>query len=144
NGGANQISYASSSLVDGNWHSATCTWDGTTTAGGFKLYVDGVLRSSQASATAAAGSWPAFQIGRASTYFQGSLDDTALYPAALTAAQVLAHHESRTLSYSATGLPTGVTINPVTGAITGTPTTPGVYTVTIFVTDGATITPTPF
>src|SRR6185436_15616985 len=92
NGGANYLAYSSASLVDGTWHSATCTWDGTTNAGGFKLYVDGVLRTSRASTTAVAGSWPAFQIGHASTYFQGSLDDTAVYPAALTAAQVLAHH----------------------------------------------------
>jgi hypothetical protein len=40
----------------------------------------------------------------------------------------------QTLTYTATGLPTGLTINP-TGLITGTPTTAGTYTATITATD---------
>ena len=35
-----------------------------------------------------------------------------------------------------TGAPSGVVINPVTGAISGTPSTPGSYTMVISVTDG--------
>jgi gliding motility-associated-like protein len=38
-------------------------------------------------------------------------------------------------TYSATGLPPGLTFNPSTRAITGTPTTPGTYTVPVTVTD---------
>lgn len=34
-------------------------------------------------------------------------------------------------SYSATGLPPGLTVNQLTGAINGTPTTPGIYVVTL-------------
>lgn len=43
----------------------------------------------------------------------------------------------KTLAYSATGLPLGLSINSATGAITGTPTTPGSYTVTVTVSDGS-------
>ena len=41
-----------------------------------------------------------------------------------------------TLSYSATGLPTGLTLNLVTGLIAGNPTTAGTYSVTVQVADG--------
>jgi endo-1,4-beta-xylanase len=42
----------------------------------------------------------------------------------------------QTLTYSATGLPPGLSINSSTGLISGTPSTPGTYTVTVTVTDG--------
>ena len=42
----------------------------------------------------------------------------------------------QTLTYSASGLPTGVSLNASTGAITGTPSTAGTSTVTVTVTDG--------
>lgn len=40
------------------------------------------------------------------------------------------------LTYTATGLPPGLSINPNTGAISGTPTTPGSYPVTIVARNG--------
>ena len=42
------------------------------------------------------------------------------------------------LTFTHTGLPLGVTMNPNTGQITGTPTNAGTYNVTIFVNDGLT------
>ncbi|MFF3990072.1 M4 family metallopeptidase [Streptomyces sp. NPDC001797] len=42
---------------------------------------------------------------------------------------------SGSLTYAATGLPTGLSINSSTGAITGTPTTAGTYSTTVTVTD---------
>ncbi|SED74198.1 M4 family metallopeptidase [Streptomyces sp. Ag109_O5-10] len=42
---------------------------------------------------------------------------------------------SGSLSYAATGLPTGLSINSSTGAVTGTPTTAGTYSTTVTVTD---------
>ncbi|HEV2346707.1 MAG TPA: glycoside hydrolase family 3 C-terminal domain-containing protein [Actinocrinis sp.] len=43
----------------------------------------------------------------------------------------------QTLSYSAAGLPAGTSINASTGAVTGTPTTAGVSTVTVTARDGS-------
>ncbi|MER6085104.1 M4 family metallopeptidase, partial [Streptomyces sp. NPDC001833] len=42
---------------------------------------------------------------------------------------------SGSLTYAATGLPTGLSINSSTGAVTGTPTTAGTYSTTVTVTD---------
>lgn len=43
-----------------------------------------------------------------------------------------------TFSYSATGLPPGLSISSTTGEITGTPTTPGSYTPIFTITDTGT------
>lgn len=45
------------------------------------------------------------------------------------------------LSYSATGLPAGMTLNSSTGALGGTPTTPGTYTIVVTLTDHCSATP---
>ncbi len=44
---------------------------------------------------------------------------------------------SKTLAYSATGLPAGLSIDPAKGVITGAPTAAGTTTVTVTVTDGS-------
>ena len=48
-----------------------------------------------------------------------------------------------TLTYSKTGLPTGLSLNTSTGVITGTPTTAGNYLVAITMTDGSNTTTAP-
>ncbi len=60
---------------------------------------------------------------------------TAIAPLAITATDPDA---GQTLTYSATGLPAGLTIAPTTGTITGTPTTVGATTVTVTATDNGT------
>jgi len=57
---------------------------------------------------------------------------------AVTGPTIAAPHDTtggNTVSFAATGLPTGLTINPSTGSITGTPTTAGNYSVTVTATD---------
>ncbi len=108
---------------------------------------------------AAAGTSP-ISIGRAKTadrYVNGRLDEVALYPLALTPAQVAAHYARSTstgfaeitlqlsatdpdgdlLSYTAANFPPGLTLHPQTGLITGTvtPDSAGTYQVTVTATD---------
>ncbi|MDI3213857.1 LamG-like jellyroll fold domain-containing protein [Arthrobacter sp. AL12] len=88
---------------DGIWHQATATMYpyGTSTAG-MRLYVDGVLVSENAVTAGAdisgywrvgydalgTNSWPGVS---GSPVFAGTVDNAAVYPAALTAGQVAAH-----------------------------------------------------
>src|SRR6185437_401616 len=83
------------------------------------------------------------------------IDEVAVYGTALTAAQVANHYALRTatdsvglqlsatdpagggLTYSATGLPSGLTLNANTGAIIGDPLVAGSYSVVVTVTDAA-------
>ncbi len=90
----------------------------------------------------------------------GRFDEVALYPAALSAVQVAAHYALRTsvggatvvalpltasdpdgdgLTYGATGLPAGLTINTATGLISGTlsPASAGSHQVTATASDGS-------
>src|SRR4029453_15566635 len=92
--------------------------------------------------------------------FSGGIDEVAIYPTALSAAQVANHYALRTavnsitlplvatdadgdaLTYSATGLPPGLILNPGTGVITGDPLVPGPYAVTVTAMDPAELTDT--
>jgi hypothetical protein len=83
------------------------------------------------------------------TGFAGALDEIALYPSELTPEQIANHYALRTatasvslplvasdpnheaLTYSATGLPLGLELNPASGVITGNPMVIGTYPVTI-------------
>ncbi|MFE2294916.1 LamG-like jellyroll fold domain-containing protein [Streptomyces sp. NPDC059452] len=86
------------SYNDGRWHHAVATQG----PGGMTLYVDGVRVASNTTAgnrsyngywrvggDAMHSAWPNRPT---STYFAGQVDETAVYPSALTAAQVAAHH----------------------------------------------------
>jgi len=59
---------------------------------------------------------------------------TATTPVHITASD---SSTTTSLTYSATGLPTGLSIAPSTGTITGTPARSGIYSVTATATDGA-------
>ena len=83
---------------DGQWHLADATFG----AGGMALYVDGVKVGANA-ATVTAQSYSGFwRVGYdnlagwtnspTSNFFKGNLDEPAVYPLALTAAQVTAHY----------------------------------------------------
>ncbi len=83
---------------DGQWHHAVGTLDGT----GMKLFVDGVRVAARADATtpqAYDGFWriggdnlSSWSSRPTSKYFAGTIDDVAVYPTALTTAQIRAHY----------------------------------------------------
>lgn len=115
NGGTQTIQNTTA-LNNNAWHHAVATQS----ADGMKLYIDGVLVSSAAGATTAENyvgywrvggdniaSWPS---APSSKYFKGALDEVAVYPYALTAAQVQTHY----------GIGKG--FQPPTAAFTATPT----------------------
>jgi hypothetical protein len=77
-------------------------------------------------------------------YFQGDLDDLRLYDVVLTDSEITTlygetatgiHYQAQALNnptgFSANGLPTGLSINPTTGAITGHTTAVGDHNITL-------------
>jgi hypothetical protein len=66
-------------------------------------------------------------------------DQTGTVGTAVTAVQMHAVDSTtgQTVTYAATGLPAGLSINAATGLISGTPTSAGAATVTVTATDGA-------
>lgn len=65
-----------------------------------------------------------------------SMTDTTSEVGTAVALQVQATDSTgATLTYNASGLPGGVSIDPATGAISGTPTTPGTFSVAVAATD---------
>lgn len=95
-GGTKRSISAAGPYNDGGWHQAVATMS----SAGMRLYVDGALRASAAYTTGAnfTGYWrvgyDAIPTGwpnrPANTYFSGLIDNAAVYPTALTAAQVSA------------------------------------------------------
>ena len=83
---------------DGAWHLVVAELS----SAGMVLYVDGVSVASNASTTAGSELWGYWRIGGdtltgwpsqpTGRYFKGTIDEVALYPTALTAAQVAAHY----------------------------------------------------
>ena len=128
-----------------------------------RFYVNGVAVGSGAYLLTPAASAKAVLMGRSDGGGQsvtGELDEVALYPAALSAARIATHSAMGTadglgtpvvlslaasdpdgdgLTFGATGLPPGLTVNAGTGLITGTLTagSAGTYFVTAVVTDGS-------
>ncbi|MDX2746839.1 MULTISPECIES: LamG domain-containing protein [Streptomyces] len=87
---------------DGNWHHVVAT-QGT---GGIALYVDGQLRASNFLYTANENYPGYWRVGGdnltnwanrpTSNFFAGQIDETAVYPTALTSSQISAHYALRT------------------------------------------------
>ncbi|MGY2064502.1 PKD domain-containing protein [Blastococcus sp. SYSU DS0619] len=81
-------------INDGQWHQVVATLSSE----GMKLYVDGTLVSSRTDTTSAQvynGFWRLggdTTWGSNGTWFSGQLDETAIYPTALTAEQVANHY----------------------------------------------------
>ena len=113
NPGTKKVLVSSQSFNDGQWHQATATLG----AQGQRLYVDGVLMGRDVTTTTAAanllGQWvvggdtlSGWTNAPTSRYFTGSLDDVAVYGAALTATEVKAHYAASGRTPTAAAAPT--------------------------------------
>ena len=84
-------------LADGQWHHVAYTYGGNT--GGQKIYVDGILRASGFKSQSDFNWDNRVYIGHSAyagqPYFQGTMDDVAIWNTALTAAQMLALAQGR-------------------------------------------------
>jgi hypothetical protein len=127
-----------------------------------RFYVDGVARGVGVSATVPAVGPRPLSIGRSQSgiqYANGSLADVAVYATTLNPQQIARHYAMRktdstgiavelqlqasdpgnqALTYSAVGLPPGLTINAATGLISGilTSAAAGMYQVTVMASNG--------
>lgn len=96
-GGSGAVTIASSrvAITDHNWHYIVATKNGPDV----HIYLDGSDVTSAGTNTTMTNNTTALNIGRATTgvaYFDGDIDEVAIYPVALTAAQVLAHYQAGT------------------------------------------------
>jgi Domain of unknown function (DUF1929)/Concanavalin A-like lectin/glucanases superfamily/Glyoxal oxidase N-terminus/Kelch motif/Galactose oxidase, central domain len=92
--GASNIASSSIAINDSNWHHVVATKSGTSV----HIYLDGVDVTALGTNTTATNNATALNIGRATTgtgYFDGDIDEVAIYPVALTQAQVLEHFWAR-------------------------------------------------
>ncbi|MDQ3889014.1 MAG: DUF1929 domain-containing protein [Actinomycetota bacterium] len=95
-GGSSTTAIASSTttITDHTWHHIVATKNGPNV----HIYVDRVDVTGPVTNTTLTNNATALNIGRAtggSGYFDGDIDEVAIYPVALTAAQVLNHYQAR-------------------------------------------------
>ena len=91
-----QTQVTSTSFKDGAWHHIVMTYDGSSTAAGLKVYVDGVIpafTNPYDALTATVVTTDPLYIGARKslaneTYWDGNLDEAAIYNKALSAAEV--------------------------------------------------------
>lgn len=113
-GGADKNFPLPVAVNDGNWHQVVTTYDGTT----LKLYVDGILRGSQAATRATVLDAYGFNIGAVVTpndsnsggYFNGFLDEVSFYTTALSEEDITRHYQLGTPTATNTG-PSGGSVD---------------------------------
>jgi len=122
--GSTYVRVHSGTPLDANWHYIVATYDNTTA----RIYVDAVLVGSATAAGVMGPNQFGLNIGRARTngyYFQGQVDEVAVYPSALSQQRIQDHWDASQTDLS----PPIVTLTtPPVGATTGdsTPTFGGV------------------
>lgn len=84
-------------ISDTNWHYVVVTHDGST----IKIYLDGVLKQMTSTTLRLTANTQPLNIGRANSntyFFNGWLDEVAIYPTALSATTVQAHYNQAIVS----------------------------------------------
>jgi hypothetical protein len=140
--GVQRSYYAGPAVVTGTWYHVAATYDGTA----MTMYINGTPvgqltgLSGPLSLGASGVQLGGYPVTGASLGFDGLVDEAAIYSYALPAGQIASHHSLRTLvpsssvalqivasdpdadtiTYSASGLPAGLSINSTTGLISGT------------------------
>ena len=85
------MSVVTPAITDTNWHHVVATYNGSRV----RIYLDGVLKQEIAQTLQMRGNNLPLNIGRAnngSYFFNGWLDEVAVYPTALPAQTILAHY----------------------------------------------------
>ena len=89
--GSTFVSVVTPAITDTNWHHVVATYNGSRV----RIYLDGVLKQEIAQTLQMRGNNLPLNIGRAnngSYFFNGWLDEVAVYPTALPAQTILAHY----------------------------------------------------
>ena len=94
-----RLRYGSTSVDNGKWHHITFTYDGSNSAAGILLYVDGVLESLTTASDNDPGTFVdfGFRIGSTSigsARFNGTMDDVRLYNRVITPLEVESIYKS--------------------------------------------------
>jgi hypothetical protein len=159
--GVQRVFVAGPAVTAGTWYHVVVTYDGAALV----LYMNGVaVGQVAASGPVSLGTGGLLLGGYPATGgygFSGVLDEAAVYGQALTPTQVATHYAQRAsmtptsvslpiaasdpdgdaLTYSASALPIGLSINATTGTISGMVSAPaGSYPVTVSVSDGQLVT----
>ena len=101
-----------SAVTDTNWHYVVATDDGATV----KIYLDGVLKESTSTTLQLTANTKPLNFGRANSnayFFNGWLDEVAIYPSVLSATRIQAHYNKATTDLIS---PTVTLTQPADGA----------------------------
>jgi hypothetical protein len=93
--GSTYVAVQTAAVTDTNWHYVVATDDGSTA----KIYLDGVLAASASTSLKLTADSKPLNIGRANSnnyFYNGWIDDVAVYRTALPAATVTAHYNKGT------------------------------------------------
>lgn len=90
-------------FLDGNWHQAVATWDGTTGANGVKIYTDGALKRQGTASNAPETNSQPYRIGSVGNFvdaniWNGSMANVAVWGRALSAQEVADHYAAISLT----------------------------------------------
>lgn len=91
---------ANTTLADGNWHHLAVTYDGSSKGAGVTFYIDGrpvtdtINNDNLTGSSISTATLNIASRANSALFFNGSIGDVAVYPAALTAGQVALHYQA--------------------------------------------------